>query len=75
VRRIVGDLLGIDSRDLDVRRPIRRLGPSVDDLDFVEIIMAIEERCSVSIDDAEAEALSTGATIEQLAHIVDRKVH
>jgi acyl carrier protein len=72
VRRVVAAQLNLAVEKVDVRRPLAEL--RADDLDVVEIVMAIEEECSVTIEDTELRVQNPGATtVEGLARIVDRK--
>ena len=64
----------MEPQDLDVRVPLGRQRSPADDLDFVEIIMAIEEQCAVSINDSEVSGLAAGTTIDVLARLVDQKL-
>jgi acyl carrier protein len=73
VRRIVGEQLGANAQEIDVGVALARLPNGADDLDFVEIVMAIEEQCNVKIDDSEVDGLAAGTTVRELASVVDRK--
>ena len=69
VRRIVGELLRRD----DVNPALTMAELHADDLDFIEIVMAIEEHCALEIPDSDIEA-GLKMTVEQLARLVDLKV-
>jgi acyl carrier protein len=73
VRRVVAEQLGVNPQDLVVSRPLGAQQSPADDLDFVEIILAVEEECGVTIEDSEVAGLAAGTTIERIAQVVERK--
>jgi acyl carrier protein len=73
VRRIVGEQLGANPQEIDAGVALASLPNGADDLDFVEIVMAIEEQCGVRIDDSEVDGLAAGTTVRDLASVVDGK--
>lgn len=79
VRTIVAEQLGVPRTKVQATTTFGDLG--VDDLDFVELIMELEEAFSITISDEKAEALAPAKdgpiamnkiTIEKLAAFVDQ---
>ena len=73
VRRIVASQLGINVSDVVDGRPLAQQRNAADDLDFVEIVMTIEEKCGVEIGDAELPGKDDKTTVERLSRLVNSK--
>jgi len=77
VRKIAADILRVKPRDIAVDVPLSKQKFRVDDLDMVEIVMALEEAYKMEIRDNELgrdnkEIMST-MSVRKLAEIVARK--
>jgi acyl carrier protein len=77
VRKIAADILRVKPRDIAVDVPLSKQKFRADDLDMVEIVMALEEAHKMEIPDNELgrdkkEIVST-MTVRKLAEIVARK--
>jgi acyl carrier protein len=77
VRKIAGDILRVKPRDIAVDVPLSKQRFRADDLDMVEIVMALEEAYKIEIPDNELgrdnkEIMST-MSVRKLAEIVARK--
>ena len=77
IRRIVATQTGRPLEEIATDEPLSRVAPGFDDLDLVEVVMAIEERFGVEIPDAELERVGAGSTelpsaftVERLAELV-----
>jgi acyl carrier protein len=57
VQEIIVNQLGIDKEEVTLESDIDDLG--ADSLDFVEMLMAVEEEFDIEITDDEAEAIDT----------------
>jgi acyl carrier protein len=57
VQKIIAEQLGIDADEVTLESDIDDLG--ADSLDFVEILMAVEEEFDIEITDNEAENIDT----------------
>ena len=68
--RIIADVLGLPSSQLDVSRPLSDLG--FDSLMVVELSLAIEEALGVSL--PKMEYLRPGLTTSALVKVIDQKV-
>lgn len=77
IKRIVGKILGLDPKTIDVNAPLSKQKVAADELDVIEIVMAVEETFNVEIKDEELEGADlsqmTNITISKLAEIVARK--
>jgi acyl carrier protein len=77
VRAIAAEILGVKPDAVDVDIPLARQKQAADELDLVEIVMAIEETFGIEIADADlggAPAQFTATTsVRKLAGIVERK--
>lgn len=77
VRRLVSEQLGKASKDVTDNASLSDLG--ADELDFVEVVMSLEEHFEVSIPDEVLSAPTDGRlpfgklTVRKLAEIVDRQ--
>jgi acyl carrier protein len=67
--KMVGDHLNVPQESIDDESTMKGLG--ADSLDMVEIIMHIEEKFNINIDDADVEKVET---FEQLTDIVTKKI-
>ncbi len=67
--KMVGDHLNVPQESIDDASTMKGLG--ADSLDMVEIIMHIEEKFNINIDDADVEKVET---FEQLTDIVTKKI-
>jgi acyl carrier protein len=77
VRKIAADILRVKPRDIAVDVPLSKQKFRADDLDMVEIVMALEEAYKMEIRDNELgrdnkEIMST-MSVRKLAEIVARK--
>jgi len=77
VRKIAADILRVKPRDIAVDVPLSNQKFRADDLDMVEIVMALEEAYKMEIPDNELgrdskEVMST-MSVRKLAEIVARK--
>ena len=77
VRKIAAEILRVKPRDIAVDVPLSKQKFSADDLDMVEIVMALEEAYKIQIADNELgrdnkEIVST-MSVRKLAEIVARK--
>ena len=77
VRKIAADILRVKPRDIAVDVPLSKQKFRADDLDMVEIVMALEEAYKMEIRDNELgrdnkEIVST-MSVRKLAEIVARK--
>jgi acyl carrier protein len=77
VRKIAAGILRVKPRDIAVDAPLSKQKFRADDLDMVEIVMALEEAYKISIPDNELgrddkEIMST-MSVRKLAEIVARK--
>ncbi|MEK6698498.1 MAG: phosphopantetheine-binding protein [Nitrospirota bacterium] len=77
VRKIAADILRVKPRDIAVDVPLSKQKFRADDLDMVEIVMALEEAYKIEIPDNELgrdnkEIVST-MSVRKLAEIVARK--
>jgi acyl carrier protein len=68
VQEIIVNQLGIDAEEVTLESDIDDLG--ADSLDFVEILMAVEEEFDIEITDDEAEAIDT---VEDLVECIQVK--
>lgn len=68
VQEIIANQLGIDKEEVTLGSDIDDLG--ADSLDFVEIIMAVEEEFDIEITDDEAEKIDT---VEDLVECIKAK--
>jgi acyl carrier protein len=77
VRAIAADILGVKPADIDVDVPLSKQKAAADELDLVEIVMAIEDAFGTEIADADlggTPAQFTATTsVRKLAGIVERK--
>ncbi len=75
VRSEVGAILKKDSAEIDVSKPLAAQG--ADELDIVEIVMAVEEAFKVEIPDSaigkDVKEVSKTLTVQKLAEIVTRQ--
>ena len=67
LRKLTEGHCGIKTEAIDVNLPLQRQG--CDDLDLVELIIAIEEKYNITIPDADAD----GASVNSLARIVNKR--
>jgi acyl carrier protein len=68
VQKIIAEQLGIDADEVTLESDIDDLG--ADSLDFVEILIALEEEFDIEITDDEAEAIDT---VEDLVECIKCK--
>jgi acyl carrier protein len=68
VQKIIANQLGIDADEVTLETDIDDLG--ADSLDFVEILMAVEEEFDIEITDAEADVIDT---VEDLVECIKCK--
>jgi acyl carrier protein len=68
VQKIIANQLGIDADEVTLETDIDDLG--ADSLDFVEILMALEEEFDIEITDNEAENIDT---VEDLVECIKCK--
>jgi acyl carrier protein len=68
VQEIIVNQLGIDKDEVTLESDIDDLG--ADSLDFVEILMAVEEEFDIEITDDEAEVIDT---VEDLVECIQAK--
>lgn len=57
VTRLIADLLGVKPSDVDKSSTLKDLG--ADELDYVELIVYLEEEYNIAITEEEAENLNT----------------
>ena len=65
---IVAGYFEIDPAQIELYAPINDLPSSADELDVVQLLMAIEERLNVEIKDEELERLLDTAELSELPH-------
>lgn len=77
VRAIAAEILGVKPGDIDIDVPLSKQKAAADELDLVEIVMAVEDAFGIEIGDAElggTPAEFTGTTsVKTLAGIAARK--
>jgi acyl carrier protein len=75
VRSEVAEILGKDAAQIDVAKPLVEQG--ADDLDIVEMVMAVEEAFNVEIPDSAIDGnvgeVSKTLTVQKLAKIVSKQ--
>ncbi len=57
VRQAIADLFDVEPSGIDMQEPLSAAPLGLDDLDFVELVIEIENRLGVVIEDEEIEAL------------------
>ena len=67
LRKLTESHCGIKAEAIDVDAPLQKQG--CDDLDFVELVMAIEEKYNMTISDADAD----GASVNSLARVINKR--
>jgi acyl carrier protein len=77
VRKIAADILRVKPRDIAVDAPLSKQKFRADDLDMVEIVMALEEAYKIEIPDNElgrdSKEIVSSMSVRKLAEIVARK--
>lgn len=69
---VIGSTLGIDAAALDASTPLFGSLPELDSIAVVELIVAVEQRFGISIDEDEVTA-EVFETVGSLAGLVDAK--
>jgi acyl carrier protein len=72
VRSEVATILQKESAQINVATPLVTQG--ADDLDIVEIVMAVEDAFKVEIPDSDISEASKSLTVQKLAEIVSRQL-
>lgn len=69
VLKIISNHLNVNESDINDETPLSQLG--ADSLDKIEIVMMIEEKLDVNIDDTDVENVKT---FEELVDLVTKKI-
>ena len=72
-RSVVSEQLGVEPKQIEPGKPLRELG--MDDLDLVELIMALEEEFDIAIPDeaVDDEAVTTHRLAEVVVELLRKK--
>jgi len=74
---IVAKQLGIEQGSVDINIPLSKQKAPADELDVVEIILTIEEKLGVEIEDEEigetVQGATTDLTVKKLVEVVSKK--
>jgi len=74
---IVAEQLGIEQGSVDINIPLSKQKAPADELDVVEIILTIEEKLGVEIEDEEigetVQGATTDLTVKKLVEVVSKK--
>jgi acyl carrier protein len=73
IARIFGEQFGINSKAIDVSASLDDQKIDADELDVVELVMAVEEEFDIDIEDEELDDLTKSLSVNSFADLVASK--
>jgi acyl carrier protein len=72
IRHMVAQHLGVNERAVDTGVPLRQQAIGCDDLDVIEIIVKIENRYGIRVEDSDIDLEEV--SVERLTTLIDKKL-